>query len=408
LFWIISPIAIASAISNVAIFGVSAPLYFKSLSPIIGPLLSALAYLSIFYYIVIAFVILNDKTKGKKIHNGLPKGLKFIINLSLVAPLIILFDTFLSHHILSLISTLSKEAWLWFVSDLLLNSFLIVCGAFIISNLIILNLFRNNEEKFAKQDYLMILNIKVFMVLGLGFIIALFLREGQIGFYILGKVTLLVALALTTLGIYLLLSARVNRHNIEARKMAHQWLTNFYGSSISYNLSQVDRISKDYNPEELLQLDDFISIFGHLDLKTEFIHWLLNSKVKWSKIYALQQELINIKREPERAYINIGAKEIIIEAYLLMIIKHLENCNFNLSKAKERVDLEIDAINKQHRLSEFKKKERQERVNKFFQKAVFPFTWLKKRILHFFGTLIFLWNLFNQICPTKMEKKVLR
>ncbi len=401
--------AFAGLIGIYGLFGVITPLYFKFFSPIIGPLLSSLTYLSLFFYLLYLLIFLKDVDEAGDLLDSLPRSIRFMMNLSLIAPIVIIFDTFVSEHAINILVRAASLSWQWYSSDFLTNTYLLISGLFILSQLTIFNLFAKDEEQFVKQEKLMALVIKVFLILTAGFLIAVGLREGNLNLKSFQHISLILfSLALISTGVYFWLSARVNKKNIKQISMARNFIYQALGRSNS-KLFLIRRIAEGSNEKMLADMQSFISsIFGVTNEKKDFIWFLSTLPIdKWRKIIKNRQQLEVIFRNTSR-WVEYKDYSISRDRFMLYIIKYLVKDGYKLERAVRELQEEIKEINDQFRLDKLKEEKTAEKQYRMWIKILHPFAWLGQRIYNFFATLKYLWDLFNKVCPYKMEKKVLR
>jgi hypothetical protein len=391
-------------------FAVTIPNYFSLMTPILGPLLSTLTLLSLLFYLIFLMSYLyNIKKLYNIIRNKVPEWIKVTSIFSLVAAAVVLIDTFISHHVIYLVIYLTSQIWSWFITDILVNSWLIIAGAFIVINIFFINIFEKDEEKFVRQCNLMLFSIKIFALLTIGFFLAFWLREGALTLNEIGHATaFLLAFSVIAIAIYLLMTSTVNKKTIKKRNKIRSFLQVLFGDSDKKALFK--RLAAGKINEDLELYDKIayltIRLFYNCKIREKFIVFIFNLPVKKiQKIIDHQTELLNERVNKG----NFQLKDSIEseEVYIIFVINYLIKDGYTLEKAVAKANDEINIINDKYKKTMARKNQEKAMVYKNLTKLVSPFVWFGNKVYRLFATLNYLWAYFNQICPYKTEKKVL-
>ncbi|MFA5130894.1 MAG: hypothetical protein WC467_00545 [Patescibacteria group bacterium] len=403
---ILTPIALVVAIAIIGGLVLLLVSIFTFLAAQVGFLLTTMFMLSALFYIFFFVTCVapeSNNNDGLFDYDDIPSFVRFLLHLSIGAPIIVLFDKYLTLPIVKFIVSVAKSFWTWYTDNLLLSNWFIFTLLFSLLFVYLVNLFLNNESKFIKFEKILNRLAKGFLVLTVIVFGILFWKIGEFDFTAFGVLPILFfPLVILIFSFSLLMSNIANASNIEKREQAFDF---FYKMDRKMgNLGYKSHISLFLNSQWLGQLEnqarweiicqiDYLAFFffpNERDLRVNFSELLIKKG---------SQEKIDLLSE------NMGK-----------IIKAGNNRDYRMELIGEIVaGLSVEDAKDVINSREIKKNIIWENITNVFKIMLWPFaycwqgiTWTGKKIKEFFLTLKDLWELFNKVCPYVSKPELLK
>jgi hypothetical protein len=367
---------------------------FFMLSPILGPLLTTLLFISVIFYLLTGIAFLNDTAKLK--YKNMPKAMRFLALASVMASLVVLLDKFIIDYVIAAIVYLAEFVWLWYSSDFFINTWALLTLAFVISPIFFWKILINNEAKFARMEKIINLIVSIFIILTIGFLLAVWIKSGYINLLTLGHLkVLLIAFGIISIAAYFFMRNMVNKDNLFVRDLIRK--TAYELSDSSIKRAELKKLADNPKLKKIILEEEEL---WH-NLKTMSFNIFYRPLERWwfmkMAIQNISLETMRTLIKSEKDLVELKAKKE--EEYFSMVVMFMTLENASFHKAKKMAD----RLSKEKALKKRKKeaslKKLNTRVENLINVLKTPFAFIGTKIYQFFSTLKDLWDFFNKRCP---------
>jgi len=333
-------------------------------------------------------------------YSDIPAFVRFILHLSLVAPIIVLLDKYVTKFIVYFFVSLAKLIWEWYLNDLLISNWVILTIAFLALFIYFFRLFLKDEKKFARYERLFVWLTRGFFVFTIVLFVILFFEVGGLFFSAFGIVPSLFFVCIFLLfGYSIIMLNQVNPNNIDEREKAFYLACRIKeGEGNFWHKSFIARILKS---KWLANTEDRWETVGRIE-DLAFIFF------RYSSIYAVSFTEFFIKKgSSELLETLFNEKERIVK---------MASGRDELSRILEWIinGMSVDKAIKKNTAKKETSHELEQSLKNILQKITWPFVitgkgivWIAIKIKQFFLTLKDIWSLFNERCPFVSRPKLL-